>query len=225
MSPKITSTNNKVASKKISPSANSFRCLSPVLSFLLIKELLINTVLYNPLIVMASKSNSWLSSLQSTSLDSSPEAPSRTRSGQKTPSVSSFPRQSHRASATREDQGSIPGTDNSVPIDPVLLDLDETRFDNNPTPTRLPSCPSVGGKQPKQHILEQQDGSSSPVEAETDDDVSEEEQDYAKERQIDSDERAALRRFARVEGEKLKLTDQSIQKAKRFAVVCSNQLS
>lgn len=152
---------------------------------------------------------SWLEEIPS----SSPERPStqRARSGSRAPSAPFTPCPQRRSpSLPSPGQGSF----DSPLIDPSLRGQPAENTQESQVSLDAPTSaqrPSVGGKQPKRHFV--QDTDVSDPENEDDDDRDPTDDD------ADISSPAKRRRFAQTEGEKLGLTERSIMDAKRFANV------
>lgn len=158
---------------------------------------------------------SWLEEIPT----SSPERPStqRARSGSRAPSApfTPAPQQRSPASSPPPRQGSF----DSPLIDPSLRGQSAEGTQDSQVSLVAPTSaqrPSVGGKQPKRHFLQDSDVDVSDSEnadgVPTDDDA-------------DNSNPAKRRRFAQSEGEKLGLSERSIMDAKRFANVSQSLLA
>lgn len=145
---------------------------------------------------------SWLAELPS----SSPERPSTQRTRSKSPQMPFTPGQPLRKTPTPALQ-STASSFASPSIDPSLRGQS---VEGSPSTPPSAQRPSVGCKQPKQHLVEENSSSGTESGSESDG-------------PSDSDEDVSIpakrRRLAREEGEKLGLSERSVADAKKFATV------
>lgn len=153
-------------------------------------------------------SQSWIAELPS----SSPQRPSTQRPRSKTPQMPFTPGQPLRKTPTPALQSTAPSF-GSPTIDPSLRGQSVEGSPATPPPAQRPS---VGCKQPKRHLVEE--NSSSGTESGSD---GSSENDDSSVSDGDVSIPAKRRRLARKEGERLGLSARSVADAKKFATVSS----